>query len=358
MLETAYFTDLQLLGNDLLRWGLALGTAAVAWFVLVLARRVGVQRLAGADGTASLWDDALLELVSRTRRLVILLVALYLGSLHLGLAGGARSVLNSVVAIALILQLGVWLNALLLMWLRHDRQQRRESDPSSIAAINALGFVGRLVLWAVILLLILDNLGIDVTALVAGLGVGGIAVALAVQNILGDLFASLSIALDKPFSVGDFLIVDEHLGSVEQIGLKTTRLRSLSGEQLVFSNTDLLGSRIKNYGRMYERRVMFKIGVTYQTEREKLERIPGIIREAVEAQHPVRFDRSHFQSYGDFALVFETVFYVLGPEYNLYMDIQQAINLSIHARFEELGIQFAYPTQTVHLVTAGAGAQG
>jgi small-conductance mechanosensitive channel len=221
--------------------------------------------------------------------------------------------------------------------------------------MNALGFVGRLVLWSIILLLILDNLGVNVTALVAGLGVGGIAVALAVQNILGDLFASLSIALDKPFAVGDFLIIDEHLGSVEHIGLKTTRLRSLSGEQLVFSNTDLLGSRIRNYGRMYERRVMFKIGVTYQTPREKLELIPGIIRQAVEAQQQVRFDRSHFQSYGDFALVFETVYYVLGPDYNLYMDIQQAINLSIHEGFEEHAIEFAYPTQTVHVIQAGTG---
>ena len=140
---------------------------------------------------------------------------------------------------------------------------------------------------------------------------------------------------------------------MEHIGLKTTRLRSLSGEQLVFSNTDLLGSRIRNYGRMYERRVMFKIGVTYQTPRKKLEMIPGIIREAVETQQQVRFDRCHFQSYGDYALVFETVYYVLAPDYNLYMDIQQAINLCIHARFEERGIEFAYPTQTLHVVQAG-----
>ncbi|MGD8498895.1 MAG: mechanosensitive ion channel family protein, partial [Chromatiales bacterium] len=219
---------------------------------------------------------------------------------------------------------------------------------------TAVGFVARLVLWSIILLLALDNLGVDVTALVAGLGVGGIAVALAVQNILSDLFASLSIVLDKPFAVGDFLIIDSFLGSVEHVGLKTTRLRSLSGEQLVFSNTDLLGSRIRNYGRMFERRVVFKIGVTYQTPRDKLTKIPGIIKEAIEAQDKTRFDRSHFNEYGEFSLNFESVYYIQGPDYNLYMDIQQAINLLIHERFEEEGIEFAYPTQTLFLARQGA----
>jgi small-conductance mechanosensitive channel len=209
--------------------------------------------------------------------------------------------------------------------------------------------LGRLATWVVVLLLGLDNLGIDVTALVAGLGVTGIAVALAVQNILGDLFASLSIVLDKPFVIGDFLAVGDMMGSVEYVGLKTTRLRSLSGEQLVFSNSDLLGSRIRNFGRMAERRALFTIGVTYQTPREKLERIPQMIREAVEAQPQTRFDRSHFARYGDSAITFETVYYVTVPEYPVYMDIQQAINLRIHEAFEREGIEFAYPTQTVFL---------
>ncbi len=346
----------QILDNTVRSWGLALGTALLTWLVLLLVRRLGISRASRAGQSEILWDDALAELFTNTRRVVILLIALYLGSLHLSLGSAIRPLFHSVVAIALIVQAGLWLNGLLVMWIGHDRVRRRETDPSSIAAVNALGVVGRLVLWSVILLLILDNLGVDVTTLVAGLGVGGIAVALAVQKILGDLFASLSIALDKPFAVGDFLIIDEHLGSVEQIGLKTTRLRSLSGEQLVFSNTDLLGSRIRNYGRMYERRVMFKIGVTYQTPRQQLEQIPAIIREAVEAQRPVRFDRSHFQSHGDFALIFETVYYVLGPDYKLYMDIQQAINLLIHSRFTEQGIEFAYPTQTLHLHTPGGFA--
>jgi small-conductance mechanosensitive channel len=181
-----------------------------------------------------------------------------------------------------------------------------------------------------------------------------VAVALSVQNILGDLFASLSIILDKPFVIGDFLIIDDYMGSVEYVGLKTTRVRSLSGEQLIFSNSDLLKSRIRNYGRMFERRVVFSIGVTYDTSREKLRRIPGIIREAIEAEDKTRFDRSHFMNYGDYSLQFETVYYVLSADYNSYMDIQQAIYFAIHEAFEQEGIEFAYPTQTL-FVTQAAG---
>jgi len=194
-------------------------------------------------------------------------------------------------------------------------------------------------------LLTLENLGVNITALVAGLGVGGIAVALAVQNVLGDLFAALSIALDQPFVVGDFLIVDDFLGSVEYIGIKSTRLRSLSGEQIVISNSDLLKSRLRNYGRMSERRVLFATSITYETPLELIERVPGIIRKIVEAQPHTRFDRSHFATHAATSLDFETVYYVLSADYNRYMDIQQTINLQLHRELTELGVEFAYPTQ-------------
>ncbi|MGH7446139.1 MAG: mechanosensitive ion channel family protein, partial [Longimicrobiales bacterium] len=213
--------------------------------------------------------------------------------------------------------------------------------------INALGFVIRLGFYSVLVLMGLSNLGFDITALIAGLGIGGIAIALALQNVLGDLFASLSIVLDRPFIIGDFIIVDNLAGTVEYIGLKTTRVKSLSGEQLVFANGDLLSSRVRNFKRMYERRIVFSLGVTYQTPRAQLEQIPSMIRAAVERQQNTRFDRSHFLAYGDFSLNFETVYYVLVPEYNTYMDVQQAINFEIHRAFEDAGIEFAYPTQTV-----------
>jgi small-conductance mechanosensitive channel len=198
-------------------------------------------------------------------------------------------------------------------------------------------------------LLALDNLGFDITALVAGLGIGGIAVALAVQSVLGDLFASLSIVLDKPFVIGDFIIVDQYLGTVEHVGLKTTRIRSLSGEQVIFSNSDLLTSRVRNFKRMYERRIVFEVGVTYQTSYENVAAIPSMIRSIIEAQGETRFDRSHFKSYGDSSLVYETVYYVRSPDFNVYMDTQQAINLALYQEFAKRGIDFAYPTRTLYV---------
>jgi small-conductance mechanosensitive channel len=184
----------------------------------------------------------------------------------------------------------------------------------------------------------------------ASLGVGGIAVALASQNVLGDLFASLSIHFDRPFVVGDFIIVDDLLGTVEQIGLKTTRVRSLHGEQLVFSNNDLLKSSIRNYKNMLERRVVFTIGLIYQTPYEKLVNVPDMIREIVEKEELARFDRAHFSSYGDSSPDFEIVYWVKVPDYNTYMDIQQRISLELFRRFSEGGIQFAYPTRTLNVV--------
>lgn len=342
--------------NTLRNWLLALLAAVATAVALRVVQAVGVRKLGRlASHTETTWDDAFFELLRRTNWVFLLILALFAGSLLLKLPERLREITNTVVILALLIQAGVWLNAAILFWVEDYRQRKLKEDPASVTTMSALSFVGRLVLWSVILLLVLDNLGVDVTALVAGLGVGGIAVALAVQNILGDLFASLSIVLDKPFTVGDFLIIDDYLGSVEYVGLKTTRLRSLSGEQLVFSNADLLGSRIRNYGRMFERRVAFNIGVTYQTPREQLTRIPAIIREAVEGQGSARFDRSHFKEYGDFSLNFETVYYVLEPDYNTYMDIQQAINLHIHQRFEEEGIEFAYPTQTLILQKQATG---
>lgn len=228
------------------------------------------------------------------------------------------------------------------------------ADRAALGSINIIGVILNAVIWTLVGLLTLDNLGINITALVAGLGIGGIAVALAVQNIFGDLFASLSITLDQPFVVGDFLIVGDVLGTVESIGIKSTRLRSLDGEQIVMPNSDLLSSRVRNYGRMMERRVVLRTTVTYETPIESVERIPRLIRDIVEGQADTRFDRSHFAAHGPASLDFETVYFVRSPDYNRYMDIQQAINLRLHREFTQLGIEFAYPTQKVLLASIPA----
>jgi small-conductance mechanosensitive channel len=338
------------LGNAYGEWLIALSAWVVTVIVLRTLQIVARHRLAAlAAKTDTRWDDNLMQMIAKTRLSFLLVVGLFAGSFTLELGSSLNSVLQTLVVIALLLQAGLWGSVLVVGIIERHRKQAEKENPAAITTINVIGFVARIALWSTVVLLILDNLGIDVTALVAGLGIGGVAIALAVQRILGDLFASLSIVLDKPFVVGDFLIVDDLLGSVEHVGLKTTRLRSLSGEQLVFSNSDLLNSRIRNYGRMYERRVVFTLGVTYETPRDTLLQIPGMIREAVEAQERTRFDRSHFMQYGDYSLNFETVYYVLSRDYNVHMDIQQAIYFRIHERFEEAGIEFAYPTQKLYL---------
>lgn len=342
------FLNTQVYGNRLDLWLLAIAIAIVTYIALKLIRRFIARRLTSvARRTRTTVDDLTIDLLKNTRGFFLLALSIYAGSLVLALSGPASRVISSLVVVALLIQVALWGNRLISYLIKTYTEKRLEEDAATATTVSALGFIGRLVLWSVIVLMALENMGIDITALVAGLGVGGIAVALAVQNILGDLFASLSIVLDKPFVIGDFIIIGDYMGTVEHIGLKTTRIRSLSGEQLVFSNTDLLQSRVRNFKRMYERRVLFTIGVIYQTPYEKLQKIPQIIREIIEKQHPVRFDRAHFKSFGDFSLNYEIVYWVQDPDYNVYMDIQQAINLEIYRRFAEEGIEFAYPTQSI-----------
>jgi small-conductance mechanosensitive channel len=298
------------------------------------------------------WLDAVGKVIDATRVAFLLLVSAYFALLIPPVRDDLQSVVRSAAVIALLVQGALWANALLEHKLQGYFNRQMETDPASATTVAMLSFVGKVILWAMVLLLVLANLGIDVTALIAGLGIGGIAIALASQNILGDLFSALSIMLDKPFVLGDFIIVDDSFGNIEKIGLKTTRVRSLTGEQLVISNADLLQSRIRNFKRMQERRILFSIGVTYQTPADKLETIPELIRQIIVSQEDVRFDRSHFKEYGDSALVFETVYYVLTPNYNRYMDIQHDINLTLYRTFEREGIDFAYPTRTVYLENA------
>jgi small-conductance mechanosensitive channel len=347
------FFQTEIASNTLQNWLIAAIIAAAVFLIAGIIRFIAIRQLTRFAGNTDvpLWP-VLLAVVRKTKWLFITLLAFFIAAIVIELPATARANLNTTIIIALLIQAGLWGAAALRVFSEQYRKRQLEKDPASVTTLNVLNIIGKVVLWAIVLLLVLDNLGVNITALVAGLGVGGIAIALAVQTILGDLFASLSIVLDKPFVVGDFLIVGDLLGSVEHVGLKTTRLRSLSGEQLVFSNSDLLNSRIRNYGRMYERRVQFDIGVTYQTPRDKLTTITQIIREAVEKLEKTRFDRSHFKEYGDSALVFESVYYVSGPDYNTYMDIQQAINLHIHECFEREGIAFAYPTRTLFVQQA------
>lgn len=334
--------------NEVWQWLLAVGILLFSGAVLQIAMRVILARLRRfADRTPRRLDNLIVELLEKTKLLFVLVVALYAGSLALSLPELAEAALRTLLILALLFQAGYWANALVTFWIAQTVKRKLEEDAAAATSMSALGFIAKIAIWAVVVLLALDNLGINITALIAGLGIGGIAIALAVQNILGDLFASLSIVIDKPFVIGDFIIVGEQLGTIERIGLKTTRIRSLSGEQIVFSNSDLLSSRIRNYKRMYERRVVFTVGVTYQTPVDVVERIPGMIGRIVEGTPNVRLDRSHFREFGPSSLVFEIVYHVMAPDYNTYMDAQQSVNLGIMYAFQAEGIEFAYPTQTL-----------
>ncbi len=328
----------------------AVGVALTVYAALVLLRRLVARQYRRYAQTA---EKELVEIplqaVSETRWPFLVVVAIYAGMVAFGLPDKVATVIHKVMTIALFWQAGVWASAAASGLLDRRRQLALQQGRSLTGSIGILRFVSRVVIWALVLLLTLENLGVDITALVAGLGIGGIAVALAVQNVLGDLLASLSIALDEPFVIGDFVAVGDFLGSVEYVGIKSTRLRSLTGEQIVMSNADLLSSRLRNYGRMVERRIVFSLGLTYETPRAKLEQVPAIVRKVVEREKDVRFDRCHFKSYGAFSLDFEIVYYVLSPDYNRYMDLQQQINFGIHEAFEQLGVEFAYPTQTLWL---------
>jgi small-conductance mechanosensitive channel len=338
----------ELLGNPLQDWVTALGVALTINLIVGLTRRLVITRLEKvARVTATPLDDAFIKVAQRTRQWLIFGVTLFVGTRYLELPDRVETVLQTVATLAAFMQVGLWASAGVDFWLNRYRERTLASDAGAATSIAALGFIGRVLLWSVVLLLALDNLGIDVTALIAGLGVGGIAVALAVQNILGDLFASLSIVVDKPFVIGDFVVVDEFSGTVEYVGLKTTRVRSLSGEQIVFSNGDLLKARIRNYKRMYERRIVFHFGVLYQTSPDKVEKIPRIVTEIVGAQELARLDRVHFFRFGDSSLDFEVVYWMKDPDYGKYMNTQQAINLGLMRAFAKESIGFAYPTRSL-----------
>lgn len=338
------------LGNRLQEWLIAICTLVIAFLVLSSARRILITKLARlALITAHEFDDLLVAVLKNTKTFTLFATSTYLASTILTLKPAIMAPGLKLLVLTLLLQGGFWASAGISFWLERTMQRRMDHDKSSATTLTFLGFLARITLWAIVLLLILDNLGVNVTGLVAGLGIGGIAVALAVQNILGDLFASLSIVLDKPFVIGDFVVVDTFSGTIEHIGLKSTRIRCLSGEQLIVANNDLLKSRIRNYKRMTERRIVFNFGVIYQTSLEKLTTAKSIVSGIINRQENTRLDRVHFQAFGDSSLNFEVVYFVTDPDYTLYMDVQEQINLAIFRSFVEQGIEFAYPTQTLFL---------
>ena len=333
---------------------------ALAMFVIVLlvvslirlAARQALKRRkvkSAARGAGDL-RLALSAIAGNTSQVFVLIAAFYVAMVFSGLASPTvKAWLWNLLIIGFYLQLGIWANAAISDYFHRKRSRQERQDPSTVTGYGVMMVFIRVGIWITVIVSLLAYFKYPVAGLLGALGVGSVAVGFALQAILGDVFSSMAIILDKPFRVGDFVKAGDTIGVIEYTGIKTTRIRSLSGEQVVLSNSDLLGSRIHNYKQFHERRIAFRIGVVYRTPRALIERIPDMLRESVEEQSRTRFDRAHFAEYGDFALMFDVVYYVLSPDFTLYMDIQQGINLGIHRRFEEAGVAFAYPTQELIL---------
>lgn len=292
-------------------------------------------------------DDVMIKVMSSIGTCFYISVALFVATRHLSLPTAPAFVVKALFLWFLVYE-GVRVIEVIVMLTVKARQ--RHSSPEEETVSSAIVLLVRIILWTIGLLLILSNLGINVTSLIASLGIGGLAISLALQNVFADLFSSFCIALDKPFKEGDFLIIGEHMGTVKKIGLKTTRITALGGEELVVSNQELTNTRIQNFKKMQRRRVIFKFGVTYGTSTEKLNRIPQLVEDIITKKEVLEFDRAHFKEFGDFSLNFEIVYYVLSNDYLIYMQSQHEINTAIIDAFDKHSIEMAFPTQTVHVV--------
>jgi small-conductance mechanosensitive channel len=343
------FLDQTFLGNSYYDYMIALIIFISGITIIYLFKKIILRKLKSwSEKTVTKLDDLLVRAIEKSILPLLFYGIFYVAVNTLTLSDDFISIFNiitSVVITYFVVRIIVSaVNYSLKTYLsKYEDNERRERQLKGIKGLL------NLLIWSIALVFLLDNLGVRISTVIAGLGIGGIAIALAAQAVLGDLFGYFVIFFDRPFEIGDFIIVGDKLGVVEHIGIKTTRIRALGGEQLVFSNTDLTNSRVHNYKKMERRRVVFKLGVVYQTPSEKIKMIPEIVKQIIEKQNDADFDRGHFAAYGDFSLNFEFVYHITGADYNKYMDIQQAINLAIYEAFEKEGIEFAYPSQTLFI---------
>ena len=342
------FLNLTFWNNTVLDYAKFLVALLLSIIILLIFKRILLKRLeTWAKKTPTSLDDVLVRAAKRYLLPLLYIGAFYLNTKWLTLSDGDARVID-VITLAFVMMLGAVVVSTILIFLFNKYFEKKNKNADKLA-MKWIGVFIKIVVWICALLLFLDNLDVKITALVAGLGIGGIAVAFAAQAILEDLFSFVTIFFDRPFELEDFIIVDDLMGNVEHIGIKTTRVRSLFGEQLIFSNKDLTNSRVRNYKRMQTRRVNFWLGVTYDTPIDKLKSIPGIIQKIIDDLEGTTFDRAHFAEFADSSLSFEIVYYVLSQDYNVYMDKQQEINFQIKEEFDNRGIEFAFPTQTLYV---------
>jgi len=341
--NTVYF------GNTLINWLIAAAIITGGLVLLRLTKSIVLVLLKKwSQKTSNSFDDFLVTLVEKSLIPYLYVVAIYAGIHWLELSQKATSIFSSALLLVSTFFILKSITAA-LQYSIHSFLKTRENGDTKQKQVRGILIIAKSLIWIMGIVFLLDNMGYNISTIVAGLGIGGIAIALAAQTILGDLFSYFVILFDRPFEIGDFIIVDDKMGIVENIGIKTTRLRNLAGEQLICSNKDLTDSRIHNYKRMEKRRVVLNLGVTYQTEPALLESIPGMVQKIISTKEDVLFDRAHFSGFGDFSLKFEIVYFILSGDYNLFMDQQQLINFEIYRSFERKKISFAYPTQSLFI---------
>jgi small-conductance mechanosensitive channel len=349
LLSRSYFD------NTVKEYFIAAGAVLLGMVILRLFRKTILRALQRwSKRTETSIDDFVVGAVEKFGMPVLNFIIIYLGINYLTLSEKAQTYIHSAFVIIVIYYVIRLVSSSVLLLLQgYVRQQ--ESGEEKVKQLGGIMLLINMTFWLIGGLVALDNLGYDVTAIIAGLGIGGIAIALAAQNILGDLFNYFVIFFDQPFEINDFIVVDDKAGTVEYIGLKTTRVKSLTGEQLVFSNSELTGSVIHNFKRMQRRRISFSLGVVYETSLEKLKEIPAIVKKVIDEQADASLDRVHFLTYGDFSLQYEVIYFVESPNYNRYADVQQQINLKIFEAFKAQQIEFAYPSQTIFLAKESNG---
>lgn len=344
------FLDQEFLNNQIADYLIALTILLAAIIAVRFLCRFVFQRLKKwAIKTPTPLDDRLIAIIEKHSVPII-----YLGSFYLAISNLViHPILDRAIDVILIILATIFgvrlINSLIKYLLRLYCITHHRNNLNFETSINAILPAIRIVVWVIGVLFLLDNLGFNISAVVASLGIGGVAVALASQGILQDLFSYFAILLDRPFELGDFIIVGDYLGEVEYVGIKTTRLKSLDGEEIIIANTDLTGSRVRNFKRMKQRRVVFHFGVVYETDSEQLAAIPSIVERVIRNTENVIFDRAHFWAYKDFSLDYEVVYLVNGNDYNRYMDAQQEINLQLKQEFDRREIKFAYPTRVNYL---------
>jgi small-conductance mechanosensitive channel len=335
------------LGNSLWNWLLAIAISTAIYFILKPLFSLIVKKIDKViNHKLNKPGDIAVDALKHSKAWFFIAIAIFFGTKFLNL-GEYNFLPLRILILAAFAQAGIWSSVIFNQSLKNWSQ--KNENPSQHAAVVIVRWFGRFLIWATVFLLVLDNLGIEAVSLLAGLGVGGIAIALAMQKILGDLFASISIMLEKPFEIGDFIMVGDIRGTVESIGIKTTRIRSINGEQIVISNSDLLESRVNNFKRMEERRIIFNLNVSNLTSKENIHAITETVKNIIDSQENARFDRGHLKGFSPGSIDYEFVYWVKTPDFMVYMDVQQKINLAVIDAFAEKNINMAYPAQKVLL---------